>query len=153
MKLRLLWVGKTQEAWVKAAIDEYGGRVRRYAPLEITEIREEKGALPDTMRQREGERLLKHLPKNSRLVLLDEHGDQLTSPEFAAIVGRYRDHSTPELVFAIGGAYGFGAEFRALADRKIALSRMTFTHQMVRPFFLEQLYRAFTILNNESYHH
>jgi 23S rRNA (pseudouridine1915-N3)-methyltransferase len=153
VKLRLLWVGKTQEAWVRAAIDEYGGRVRRYAPLETVEVREEKGALPDIMRQREGERLLKNLPKNSRLVLLDEHGDQLSSPEFAGIIGKYRDNSTQELVFAIGGAYGFSEEFRALADSKIALSRMTFTHQMVRPIFLEQLYRAFTILNNESYHH
>lgn len=153
MKLRLLWVGKTQEDWVRAAIDEYGGRVRRYAPLEIMEAREEKGALSDTMCLREGERLLKLLPKNSRLVLLDEHGEQLTSPEFATIVGKYRDNSTQELVFAIGGAYGFSEEFRAKADRKIALGRMTFTHQMIRPFFLEQLYRAFTILNNESYHH
>jgi len=153
VKLRLLWVGKTQEAWVRAGIDEYAGRIRRYAPLEILEAKEEKGAEPDTMRRREGERLIKLLPKNCRLILLDELGEQLTSAGFAETVGRYRDSSTPELVFAIGGAYGFSAEFRSLADRSLALSRMTFTHQMVRPFFLEQLYRAHTILGNESYHH
>lgn len=153
MKLRLLWVGKTQDAWVRTGIEEYAGRIRRYAPLEILEAREEKGAPPEIMQQREGERLMKLLPKNGRLILLDEGGEQLTSAGFADMVGRYRDSSTPELVFAIGGAYGFSAGFRSLADRTLALSRMTFTHQMVRPFFLEQLYRAHTILNNESYHH
>lgn len=153
MKLRLLWVGKTQEEWVRSGIEEYAGRIRRYSPLEILEAREEKGATPEVMQQREGERLLKLLPKNGRLILLDELGEQLTSAGFAGMVGKYRDSSTPELAFAIGGAYGFSEGFRSLADRSLALSRMTFTHQMVRPFFLEQLYRAFTILNNESYHH
>ena len=153
MKLRLIWVGKTQETWVRAGIDEYSGRVRRYAPLEISEVREEKGATPEQMREREGERLIRLLPKSGRLILLDERGEQPTSPAFAALVGKYRDTSTPELTFVIGGAYGFSAPLRERADRTIALSAMTFTHQMVRIFFLEQLYRAYTILNNESYHH
>jgi 23S rRNA (pseudouridine1915-N3)-methyltransferase len=153
VKLRLVWVGKTQEAWVRTGIEEYGGRVRRYAPLEIVEVREEKGSQPEVIRGREGERLLKNLPKSSCLFLLDEQGEQLTSVEFAALLGRYRDNSVQELVFAIGGAYGFAPEVRARWERTLALSRMTFTHQMVRPFFLEQLYRAHTILNNESYHH
>ncbi len=153
MKLRLLWVGRTQEAWVKAGIDEYAGRVRRYSPLEVTEVKEEKGVLPEQMRQRESERIEKLLPKNGRLILLDEAGEQFNSPAFADLVGKYRDNSTPELVFVIGGAYGFSGELRSRADRLISLSKMTFTHQMIRPFFLEQLYRAFTILNNEGYHH
>ena len=153
MKLRLFWVGKTQEAWVRTGIDEYAGRVRRYAPLEIVEVKEEKGALPEVQRQREGERILKQIPATGRLVLLDETGEQLTSPGFAARLGKYRDSGTSELIFAIGGAYGFAPELRARADRTLALSKMTFTHQMVRPIFLEQLYRAYTILNNESYHH
>ena len=153
MKLRLIWVGKSQEAWVKAGIDEYAGRVRRYAPLEIVEVKEEKGAAAELQQQREGERIMKLLSKGSRLLLLDETGLQLTSREFAALTGRYRDNSTQELCFVIGGAYGFSPELRNLAEGSIALSKMTFTHQMIRPFFLEQLYRAFTILNNESYHH
>jgi len=153
VKLRIIWVGKSQEAWVRAGIDEYAGRIRRYAPLEIVEAREEKGAAPDLMRQREGERIMKLLPKGSRLILLDETGQQLTSQEFALLTGRYRDNSTQELCFVIGGAYGFSPELRSLAATSLALSKMTFTHQMIRPFFLEQLYRAFTILNNESYHH
>jgi len=153
VKLRLLWVGRTQEPWVKAGIEEYAGRVKRYSPLEISEVKEEKGGLPEQMRQRESERLEKLLSKNGRLVLLDEAGEQFTSPAFAELLGRYRDNSTPELLFAVGGAYGFSTELRSRADRLISLSKMTFTHQMIRPFFLEQLYRAFTILNNEGYHH
>lgn len=153
MKLRLIWVGKSQEPWVKTGIDEYAGRIRRYAPLEIVEAKEEKGALPEQMQQREGERIMKLIPKGSRLILLDETGRQLTSAEFAALAGKYRDASVPELCFVIGGAYGFSPELRRLADESLALSKMTFTHQMIRPFFLEQLYRAFTILNGEGYHH
>lgn len=153
MKLRLVWVGKTQEAWVKAGIEEYAGRVKRYTPFEISEVKDEKGGLPEQMRQRESERIEKLLSKNGRLILLDELGEQFTSPAFAKLIGTYRDNGTPELTFAIGGAYGFSDTLRSSADRIIALSKMTFTHQMVRPFFLEQLYRGFTILNNEGYHH
>ena len=153
MKLRLIWVGKSQESWVRAGIDEYAARVRRYAPFEIVEVKEEKGATPELQRLREGERIEKLLPKNGRLILLDETGEQFTSPAFAELLGRYRDNSTPELLFAVGGAYGFSGELRKRADRTISLSKMTFTHQMIRPFFIEQLYRAFTILNGEGYHH
>lgn len=153
MKLRLLWVGRTQEAWVKAGIEEYAGRVKRYAQFELAEIKEEKGGQPELTRQREAERLEKLLPKNGKLILLDETGEQFTSTQFAELLGRYRDNSTPEIIFAIGGAYGFSDGLRSRADRLISLSKMTFTHQMIRPFFLEQLYRAFTILNNEGYHH
>lgn len=153
MKLRLLWVGRTQEAWVRSGVEEYAGRVRRYAPFELVEVKEEKGAPPEQMRQREGERIEKLLPKNCRIILLDEAGEQFTSPQFADLLGRYRDSGAAEILFAIGGAYGFSAELRSRADRLISLSKMTFTHQLIRPFFLEQLYRAFTILNNEGYHH
>ena len=153
MKIRLLWVGKTQEEWLKSGIEEYRRRIGRYYPLEISEVREVKGAEAETMRQKECERLEKSLDKGSRLVLLDEQGEEMTSPQFAAFLGRYRDTGTQDLAFAIGGAYGFSAVFRGRADRTIALSRMTFTHQMVRLFLVEQIYRGCTILNHESYHH
>lgn len=153
MKLRILWVGKTQQGWVREGIDEYTSRIRRYLPLEVQEAREEKGAAEEAMRQRECERLARLLPKNGRLILLDEKGSTMSSPEFAEFLGRCRDSAVPELVFAIGGAYGFSREFRSRADSVIALSRMTFTHQMVRVFLLEQIYRGFTILNREPYHH
>ncbi len=153
MKIRVLWVGKTQEEWVRRGVDEYAGRLRRYVPLELAEVREEKGAAAAAMRAREGDRLTRLVAKNARLILLDERGEEMTSPAFAGFIGRYRDEGTAELAFAIGGAYGFGENVRARSDRTIALSRLTFTHQMVRIFLLEQIYRGFTILNGEPYHH
>jgi 23S rRNA (pseudouridine1915-N3)-methyltransferase len=153
VKLRLLWVGKTQEDWVRRGIDEYAGRIRRYIPLEIAEAREEKGGCVELMRDREGERLARLVPKSARLILLDEQGEEFTSPGLAKLMAGYRDEGLSDLTFAIGGAYGFSDGFRSRADRTIALSRMTFTHQMVRIFLLEQIYRGFTIINNEHYHH
>jgi 23S rRNA (pseudouridine1915-N3)-methyltransferase len=153
VRLKVLWVGKTQQEWVREGIEEYSCRIRRYLPLEILEAREEKGAAEEIMRERECDRLAKLLPKNGRLVLLDEKGTLMSSPEFADFIGKNRDAAVPELVFAVGGAYGFSREFRSRADTMIALSPMTFTHQMVRVFLLEQMYRGFTILNREPYHH
>lgn len=146
-------MGKTQEEWVRRGIDEYAGRIRRYTPLELAEAKEEKGAAAEAMREREGERLVKLLPRNARLILLDERGEQLSSPDLAGFIAANRDGGVQELAFAIGGAYGFSDSFRALAYKTIALSRMTFTHQMVRIFLLEQIYRGFTIINGEPYHH
>jgi 23S rRNA (pseudouridine1915-N3)-methyltransferase len=146
-------VGKTQEPWVRAGIDEYAGRVRRYLPLEILEAREEKGAQAVAMRERECERLAKLLPKGARLVVLDERGEGMSSTEFASFLSRSRDQGISDLVFAIGGAYGFSDGFRSQAFKAISLSRMTLTHQMVRVFLLEQIYRGFTIMNVEPYHH
>ena len=152
MKLRLLWVGKTQEEWLKNGIEEYRCRIGRYFPLEISEVREEKGAEAEEMRRRECERLEKQIPPGATLILLDERGEQMDSPGLAAFVGKQRDSGAGELIFAIGGAYGFSEEFRR-RGKLLALSKMTFTHQMVRVFLLEQIYRAFTILNGEPYHH
>ena len=152
MKIRVVWVGKNRDPWVKEVVAEYAGRIRRYAPLELSEARDEKGAEAEEMRRRECERLEKLVPPGATLLLLDERGEQMDSPEMAAYIGKQRDSGTGELVFAIGGAYGFSEEFRR-RGRLLALSKMTFTHQMVRVFLLEQIYRAFTILNNEPYHH
>jgi 23S rRNA (pseudouridine1915-N3)-methyltransferase len=147
-----VWVGKNRDPWVKEVVAEYAGRIRRYAPLELSEARDEKGAEAEEMRRRECERLDKMVPPGATLVLLDERGEQMDSPGLAAFIGKQRDTGTGELVFAIGGAYGFSEEFRR-RGRLLALSKMTFTHQMVRVFLLEQIYRSFTILNNEPYHH
>lgn len=152
MKLRVLWVGKSREAWVKEALSDYAGRIRRYSPLELCEVRDEKGAEAEEMRRRECERLEKQVPPGAVLVLLDERGEQLDSPGLAAFIGKQRDAGSSDLAFVIGGAYGFSEEFRR-RGKLLALSRMTFTHQMVRVFLLEQIYRAFTILNGEPYHH
>jgi len=152
MKLRVVWVGKSKEEWVKEALADYSGRIRRYCPLELCEVRDEKGAGAEEMRRRECERLEKQVPPGATLVLLDERGSQMDSPGLAAFIGAQRDAGIGELVFAVGGAYGFSEEFRS-KGRLLSLSKMTFTHQMVRVFLLEQLYRAFSILNNEPYHH
>ncbi|MDA8415127.1 MAG: 23S rRNA (pseudouridine(1915)-N(3))-methyltransferase RlmH [Desulfobacteraceae bacterium] len=152
MRLRVLWVGKNRDPWVKEVVGEYAGRIRRYVPLELGEARDEKGAEAEEMRRRECERLEKMVPPGATLLLLDERGEQMDSPGLAAYIGKQRDAGIGELVFAIGGAYGFSEEFRR-RGRLLALSKMTFTHQMVRVFLLEQIYRAFTILNNEPYHH
>jgi 23S rRNA (pseudouridine1915-N3)-methyltransferase len=152
MKLRVLWVGKSREEWVREAVADYGGRIRRYLPLELCEVRDEKGALAEEMRRRECERLDRQIPPGAMVVLLDERGEQLDSPGLATFIGKQRDAAVSDLVFAIGGAYGFSGEFRQ-RGRLLSLSRMTFTHQMVRVFLLEQIYRACTILNNEPYHH
>ncbi|NVN89207.1 MAG: 23S rRNA (pseudouridine(1915)-N(3))-methyltransferase RlmH [Desulfuromonadales bacterium] len=152
MKVRIAWVGKSREAWVQEALADYGARIRRYTHLELGEVREEKGALADEMRRRECERLEKLIPPAATVLLLDELGEQMNSPGLAAFIGKQRDMGTGELVFVIGGAYGFSEDFRR-RGRLLSLSKMTFTHQMVRVFLLEQIYRAFTILNGEPYHH
>ena len=152
MKLKVLWIGKNRDPWVKEAVDEYAGRIRRYSPLELIDIRDEKGAEAEEMRRRECERLEKQVSPGATLILLDERGEQMDSPSLAAFVGKQRDSGVGELILAIGGAYGFSEEFRR-RGKLLALSRMTFTHQMIRPFLLEQIYRAFTILNGEPYHH
>ncbi|MRR34042.1 23S rRNA (pseudouridine(1915)-N(3))-methyltransferase RlmH [bacterium] len=153
MRLRVAWIGKTQQDWVRSGVEEYAARIRRYVPFDVQEAREEKGAGEETARERECVRLAKLVPKNARLVLLDERGSEMTSPGFADFIGGCRDGGVGDLVFAVGGAYGFSESFRSRADKVIALSRMTFTHQMVRIFLLEQIYRGFTILNREPYHH
>jgi 23S rRNA (pseudouridine1915-N3)-methyltransferase len=152
LRLRVLWVGKNRDPWVKEVVADYAGRIRRYAPLKLGEARDEKGADAEEMRRRECERLEKLIPPGATLILLDERGEQLDSPGLAGYIGKQRDSGIGEMVFAIGGAYGFSEEFRR-RGRLLALSKMTFTHQMVRVFLLEQIYRAFTILNNEPYHH
>lgn len=152
MKLRVLWVGKSREAWVKDALNDYAGRIRRYSPLELCEVRDEKGAEAEEMRRRECERLEKQIPPGATLVLLDERGEQMDSPGLAGFIGKQRDAGVGDLLFVIGGAYGFSEEFRR-RGKLFSLSKMTFTHQMVRVFLLEQIYRAYTILNGEPYHH
>jgi 23S rRNA (pseudouridine1915-N3)-methyltransferase len=153
LKLRILWVGKTQQDWVKDGIGEYAARIKRYTSLEIVEVKEEKGAVSETMRARECDRLRKSLPKNAMVLLLDEKGETMSSPRLASFISGCRDTATSELAFVIGGAYGFTDEFKTEADKVISLSAMTFTHQMVRIFLLEQIYRGFTIINGEPYHH
>lgn len=154
MKVTLIWIGKIKENYILAGIDEYIKRLSRYVKLDIIEIPYIKKKLSeDEIKMREGEQILKHVSPGSYLALLDENGKQFSSVQFSNYLEQLAVSGSSQITFVIGGAYGFSDEVYAKAQSKISLSPMTFNHQMVRMIFLEQLYRAQTILNNEPYHH
>ncbi len=156
MKIRFIVIGKTDEGYLKTGINEYITRLKRYIQVDYTEIPALKNASSLTIpeqQSREQEILEKQLHPGETVVLLDEHGRQLTSPELAAYMNQRMVSGIKSLVFLTGGPYGFHKDFKKPKYDMIALSKMTFSHQMVRLVFAEQLYRAFTILRNESYHH
>lgn len=156
MRITLLTVGKTDIKWVSEGLEVYSSRLRHYIPFEIKEIPELKNASSlsrDQIRTAEGKLILKNLRDSDEVVLLDEHGREFRSVEFASMLEKRLSASSRDLVFVIGGDYGFSTEVYERASSKISLSKMTFSHQMVRTIFVEQLYRAFTIIRGESYHH
>ncbi len=156
MKIALIVVGKTSQPYLTEGIDEYVSRIKRYMPFELYVIPELKNTRNLTMEQqknREGDAILKTLQHGDCVILLDEHGKELTSLQFAAYIEQKQQTSARRLVFVIGGPYGFSPDVYERCQEKLSLSKMTFSHQMVRLFFTEQLYRAMTILNNEPYHH
>ena len=156
MRITLLTVGKTDIKWVSEGLEVYSSRLRHYIPFEIKEIPELKNVSSlsrDQIRTAEGKLILKNLRDSDEVVLLDEHGREVRSVEFASMLEKRLSASSRDLVFVIGGAYGFSTEVYERASSKISLSKMTFSHQMVRTIFVEQLYRAFTIIRGESYHH
>ena len=156
MKISLVVIGKTDAAYFVDAINEYKNRLVHYIPFEmevIPDIKNVKNLREDQQKEKEGELILKTLQLGDYLVLLDEHGKSFTSMEFATYIER-KMHVVPKrLVFVIGGPYGFSEAVYKAASEKISLSKMTFSHQMIRLIFVEQIYRAMTILNNEPYHH
>ncbi len=155
MKMTLLTVGKTDRDWVGDGLEIYTKRLSHYIQFSINEIPELKkvSALSrDQIRQREGELILGNVRSSDEVILLDERGREYSSLEWAASLEK-KMAAGRDIVFVIGGAYGFSDDVYARADGKISLSRMTFSHQMVRVIFAEQLYRAFTILRGEPYHH
>ena len=156
MEIKLLTVGKTDVKWVKEGLDLYGARLSHYVPFTVSEIPELKkvGALSQAqIKEKEGELILKQVGPQDILVLLDEHGHEYRSMEFADHLQKLMARGAKTLVFVIGGAYGFSDAVYNCSHERISLSRMTFSHQMVRTIFAEQLYRAFTILKGEPYHH
>lgn len=156
MKITLLTVGKTDKDWVKQGIDIYATRMKHYFPFSIVEIPELKNASSlseDQIKTKEGEFILKNIKPAEDVILLDERGREFTSIEFAKVLQDKISYIGKDIVFIIGGAYGFSDAVRQRANSKISLSKMTFSHQMVRAIFVEQLYRAFTIMKGEPYHH
>lgn len=156
MKISLIVIGKTDASYFVDAINEYKNRLVHYIPFEmeiISDIKNVKNLREEQQKEKEGELILKMLQPGDYLVLLDEHGKSFTSMEFATYLERKMHVVSKRLVFVIGGPYGFSEAVYKAASEKISLSKMTFSHQMIRLIFVEQIYRAMTILNNEPYHH
>ena len=156
MKITLLTVGKTDKDWVKQAIDIYASRMKHYFPFSIVEIPELKNVSSlsqDQIKTKEGELILKNVKPADDVILLDERGREFSSMEFAKVLQDKISYNGKDIIFVIGGAYGFSDAVRQRSNSKISLSKMTFSHQMVRAIFVEQLYRAFTIMRGEPYHH
>ena len=156
MRVTLLLVGKTVNKHFVELIDEYAGRVKYYIGFDITvipELKNTKNLSTDQQKQQEGELILKQIQTADHVVLLDEHGKEFRSVEFSTWVEQKMQTVSKRLVFVIGGPYGFSQEVYGRANEKISLSKMTFSHQMVRLIFVEQLYRAMTIMRGEPYHH
>lgn len=156
MKITLLIVGKTEDAYLKEGIDKYLKRLKHYIKIEITEIAElknTKALTQELQKAKEAELILKKITATDHLTLLDENGMQLSSPQFAAYIDKKTVGPVNNLVFVVGGPYGFDEAVYQRANDKLSLSKMTFSHQMVRLFFVEQLYRAFSIIKGEPYHH
>ena len=156
MKITLLTVGKTDRDWVKQGLDIYVSRLKHYIPFSVVEIPELKtvsALTKDQIKSREGELILKSIKPTDDVILMDERGKQYTSIELARVLQDKISYVGKDIVFIIGGAYGFSDAVYERANSKISLSRMTFSHQMVRAIFAEQIYRAFTIMRGEPYHH
>ena len=156
MKITLLTVGKTDKDWVRQGLDIYVSRLKHYIPFSIVEIPELKNVSAlskEQIKNKEGELILKNIRPNDDVILLDERGKQHTSVELAKIIQDKISYAGKDIVFIIGGAYGFSEAVYQRAGSKLSLSKMTFSHQMVRAIFVEQIYRAFTIMRGEPYHH
>jgi 23S rRNA (pseudouridine1915-N3)-methyltransferase len=156
MRIVLLVTGRTDTGYWNDALNDYTERLKRYITFEIDVIRDlkkEKNRSEAQQKALEGRLILKSLQAGDECVLLDERGKELTSKQFALYLDAKIQSAPKRLVFVIGGAYGFSDEVFERASERISLSKMTFSHQMVRSVFVEQLYRAMTILRGEPYHH
>ena len=156
MNVELIVVGKTDSREVEALVEMYAKRVNHYCKFSITtiaDVRNTRNMAASRQKQLEGEAIMKLITEGDYVVLMDERGQQYTSMEYAQWLQKRMLSGVKRLALVIGGPYGFSEEVYARANQKISLSKMTFSHQIVRAIFAEQLYRAFTILNNEPYHH
>lgn len=155
MKITLLVVGKTTDSHIQALLQDYQKRLGHYIPFSLTvipELKNTKSLTSEQQKQAEGELILRNMTVSTDMILLDERGKEFRSVEFADYVQK-KMSSGRDLVFVVGGPYGFSEAVYQRANGQISLSQMTFSHQMVRLFFVEQIYRAMTILRGEPYHH
>lgn len=153
MKLRFVWVGKTRRAPIKELVEEYLERVRRFAPVEVTELRDRNNVGGDARQiiEREGEDILARLNDGSFVVAMDERGREMDSFKLAEFIERHRVSGTKQVTFVVGGHAGLSEAVRKRASLVLALSRMTLTHEMARALLMEQVYRAFTIIHDLPY--
>ncbi len=154
--IRLISIGKTVKGYLKEGEAEYEKRLQRYTKFEevvIPELKRASNLSAQEVKQKEGELILKKTDTSDFVILLDENGKNMSSEEFAEWIEQKQVYGTSKLTFIIGGAYGFSPEVYDRAQYQLSLSKMTFSHQMVRMIFKEQLYRAFTIIKGEPYHH
>ena len=156
MTIKLIAIGKTDNKQLIALIEDYTKRLGFYIKFSlviIPDIKNSKNLSEAQQKQKEGELILNKLNTSDALLLLDENGKQMDSVGFSGYLQKHMNSGIKQLVFVIGGPYGFSDDVYKKANGKLSLSKMTFSHQMIRLFFIEQLYRGFTILKNEPYHH
>lgn len=151
MKLRVIWTGKTRDAHLRALINDYSKRLSHFVKCEISEFRESPGSENRAGIDKDSRRISDGLHEGAINVLLDPHGVELTSPQLAKEIERWRDSGTKEVAFIVGGPKGVSAELAARAGKRWSLSRLTLTHEMARVVLLEQLYRAYTIIHGMPY--
>jgi 23S rRNA (pseudouridine1915-N3)-methyltransferase len=156
LKLKLICIGRLNKHFLKLGEEEYLNRLKHYISfecLQLPDIRNARNLSKEQLKDAEGKEILKRLTPTDLVILLDELGREFNSVSFATFLEKQMNYSTKAMVFIVGGAFGFSEEIYARASMKMSLSRMTYSHQMVRMIFLEQLYRAFTIIRGEPYHH
>lgn len=156
MQIKLISIGKTDSKFLQSLIGEYQKRLSFYIKFSfeiIPDLKNAKHLSEKEQKQKEGELILNKISTSDVMILLDENGKQMDSVSFSSYLQKYMNSGVKRLVFVIGGPYGFSDSVYSKAQGKLGLSQMTFSHQMIRLFFIEQLYRGFTILRNEPYHH
>jgi len=156
VKLHFVWIGKTRDRNCAALIDDYLGRIKRFAPYEVNELKERSSGdekrLPERLAAVESRKLISAIERDDFVALLDEGGREFTSPQFAEFIDKRRQAGTKRLAFVIGGFAGVSDEVKQRADLRLSLSRMTLTHELARVILTEQIYRAFTLLAGLPYH-
>ena len=154
MNIKLVVIGETNNKNLKVLIDQYTNKLNHYIKFDLIIIKDQKKKLPKSIQiKKEGQQILSILKKNEFIILLDENGEHKSSVGFSKFIQKKLNSGMKTLTFIIGGPYGFSSEIKSMSNYQLSLSKMTFSHEMIRMFFTEQLYRAFSILKNEPYHH
>jgi 23S rRNA (pseudouridine1915-N3)-methyltransferase len=154
MNIKLVVIGETNNKNLKVLTDQYINKLKHYITFDLIIIKDQKKKLPESIQiKKEGEKILSILKKNEFIILLDENGEHKSSVGFSKFIQKKLNSGMKNITFIVGGPYGFSSEIKSISNYQLSLSKMTFSHEMIRLFFTEQLYRAFSILKNEPYHH